>query len=361
MPARTAAGAAMSEPRVTWVDGTASRRFERWLTLIPYCAREGEGLSLEQLAELFDDAPESVLADAQALVEREYYLPGGFADSLKILIDAERLAIDSPDHFRRPVRFSPLEALAVQLGLQAVLEEQPDDEEEGVKAALAELAAALEAAGDSSDPGSARGAGDAIDALAYGSGFSGVAPDVLAELRRGLRERKVVELEYFKPYEPADLTARRVEPWALAAVHGTWYFLGRDLGVGGERLFRLDRIVGARATTETADVPEDLNVEDYIDPRRVFRASDDDLEVTISYGVLIARWVCEQYLVDLPSRGDGAVEVQHRCRGPAWAIAHALAYGDGAEIVRPKAVRHLAVRTLSDLHQRLVGKGFVSY
>jgi predicted DNA-binding transcriptional regulator YafY len=342
----------MSEPRVAWVESAAARRFERWLTLIPYCAREGEGLSLEQLAELFDDAPESVLADAQALVEREFYLPGGFADSLKILIDAERLAIDSPDHFRRPVRFSPLEALAVQLGLQAVLEETQDAEEEGVKAALAELTAALEVAGDAPDAGSAAGAEHEIDSLAFGSGLSGVALDVLAEVRRGLRERRVVELEYFKPYDPVDPATRRVEPWALVAVHGMWYFLGRDLGVGEARVFRLDRIVAAHATDEVATIPGNLNVEDYIDPQRVFRESEDDLEVTVRYAPRIARWIQERCGEPTEGQPDGSVVVRHRCKSPWWAVACVLNYGLEAEIGRPREVRAIlkrAVKGVADL------------
>jgi predicted DNA-binding transcriptional regulator YafY len=242
-----------------------------------------------------------------------------------------------------------LEALAVQLGLQAVLEEQPDGEEESVKTALSELAAALEAAGESSEPGSAGGAENEIDALAYGSGLSGVAPGVLAELRRGLRERKVVELKYFKPYEPADPTTRRVEPWALVGVHGTWYFLGRDLSVDAERLFRLDRILSAHATDDSAAVPENLNVEDYIDPQRVFRESEDDLEVTVRYAACIARWIRERYGENAEAASDGSTTVRHRCRSPWWAVSRTLGYGLNAFIAAPRGARVLVVKRLRPL------------
>jgi proteasome accessory factor C len=327
---------------------TESDRFERWLELIPHCNRAEEGIELDQLAAVFEDSPEAILGDVQALVDREYYLPGSFADSLTILIDGERLDLTSPDHFQRPVRFSPMEALALQLGLQAVLEEQPDGEEESVKAALAELAAVLEAAGDTSESNSTGGA-DEIDALACASGLSGVAPDVLAELRRGLRERKVVELEYFKPYGPADPTARRVEPWALAAVHGTWYFLGHDLGVGDVRRFRLDRILSAQATSETAQVPENLNVENYIDPQRVFRESEDNLEVSIQYSPRIARWIQERYGDDAATSPDGSVTIRHRCRSLWWAVGRALGCGLEASITTPEGASALVVQMLGRL------------
>jgi proteasome accessory factor C len=158
-----------------------------------------------------------------------------------------------------------------------------------------------------------------------------------------------VELEYFKPYELADPTARRVEPWALAAVRGTWYFLGRDLGVGEERLFRLDRIVKAHATGDSAEVPEDLNVADYIDPQRVFRESEDDLEVTIWYSPRIARWIRERYGDDAKLNADGSATARHCCKSLWWAVTRVLTYGLEGCLKTPGKARELVVEVLRRL------------
>ncbi|WP_125611993.1 helix-turn-helix transcriptional regulator [Specibacter cremeus] len=48
----------------------------------------------------------------------------------------------------------------------------------------------------------------------------------------------------------ATVTERTVEPWGLGNKYGQWYLSGRDVAAGGERLFRLSRIV-AGVTIDT--------------------------------------------------------------------------------------------------------------
>ncbi|MCZ2404170.1 WYL domain-containing protein [Paenarthrobacter sp. Z7-10] len=45
-----------------------------------------------------------------------------------------------------------------------------------------------------------------------------------------------------------ELTQRTVEPWGLGNKYGQWYLSGHDLSRGGQRLFRLSRIVGSVST-----------------------------------------------------------------------------------------------------------------
>ncbi len=329
---------------------TERDRFERWLELIPHCNRAEEGVELSELAGLFDDSAEAILADVQALVDREYYLPGSFADSLTILIDGKSLDLTSPDHFQRPIRFSLMEALALQLGLQIIAEES-EGEREALARTVKGLAAALEAMGGVGRPDE-RNASEAhahVEPFAYGADLTGFAPGVLDQLRRGLREHRVIELEYFKPYEPEEPRPRRVAPWALARVHGTWYLLARDEGPGEPRVFRLDRILDARLTDAAAEVPEDLRVEDYVDPEGVYRGDEDDLEVTVRYSSRIARWVGERYGAAAECLRDGSVVVPHRCKSPWWAVGWVLRYGSEAYIAAPERVRALAMQVLEEM------------
>lgn len=95
----------------------------------------------------------------QVLVDREYYLPGGFAESLSILIDGASPDLKSGDHFKRAVRFSPLQALVLQLGLQIVAAEAGShDAMKSETAAL--LTAVFESASRAADSGAVRGGGD---------------------------------------------------------------------------------------------------------------------------------------------------------------------------------------------------------
>jgi proteasome accessory factor C len=328
---------ATAETRVAWPSGDAARQFERWLELIPRCGREPGGVALDALADQFGDTKERIVTDAQALGDRAYYLPGGFADSITILVEPDRLEIESPGQFQRPVRFSPLEALALQLGLQVVLAEAPEQERDTLETAVSELTAVLQSDGGFETPS---------DSLAYGSLLAGAAPQIMETVRLALRERRLLEMRYFKPYAPEEPRPRKVSPWALAAVRGTWYLLARDEGAGEPRVFRLDRIVEARATAAAAEVAENVRVEDYIDPERVYRGDEDDLEVTIRYSPRIARWIRERYGEEVEGQPDGSVVVRHRCKSPWWAVARVLSYGLEAEIGRPPEVRAILRRVV---------------
>jgi len=314
-----------------------SRRFERWLELIPYCAREREGVPLGTLAERFEDTKAAIVADAQALVEREYYLPGSFADSLTILIEPDRLEIQSPGHFERPVRFAPLEALAVQLGLQIVAAESP---------ARAEV-------GDAAGPDPATDPEPGAGPLAYGPALSATCARWLERLREALEEARTVELVYFKPYEPGATAVHRVAPWALVAVREAWYLLGEEAAAADVRLFRLDRILELRVTDEPCEVPARPAIEEYVDPERVYRGDEEDLEVPIRYSPRIARWVVERYGSAASAEPDGSVVVRHLCKSPWWAVCRALRYGAEACIAAPERVCALVVELLRELDLEL--------
>ena len=329
-----------AETRVAWPSGDAARQFERWLELIPRCGREPGGVPLDALADQLGDSKQRIVADAQALGNRAYYLPGGFVDSIMILVETDRLEINSPGQFQRPVRFSPLEALALQLGLQVVLAEAPEEERDTLETAVSELTAVLQSDGGSDAP---------AGALAYGSPLTGATPQIMETVRLALRERRLLEIHYFKPYPPEEPRPRKVSPWALAAVRGTWYLLARDEGAGEPRVFRLDRIVEARATDEAAEVAENVRVEDYIDPECVYRGDEDDLEVTIRYSPRIARWIRERYGEEAEGQPDGSVVVRHRCKSPWWAVGRVLSYGDLAEVRLPEEVRGLIGNMLGAL------------
>jgi len=315
---------------------TESDRFERWLELIPQCNRAEEGIELAELADLFDDSTEAILGDVQALVDREYYLPGSFADSLTILIDGESLDLTSPDHFQRPLGFSPMEALALQLGLQLVKSEAGREEEQAdIAAALTSLLELHAVPGDE-----AENEGMADSGLAFTSDFSAATWRTFEKLSEAVREQRVVELVYFKPYDCEEPKSRTLVPSALAEVYGNWYLLANDLGAQEPRMFRLDRVIDIVVTDRTCEPKEDLAVEDYVDPLTVYRESEDDLTVGICYGPRVAPWILEQYQ-EVERGEDGSVIVNHRCRSPWWVVTRALSYGTEARILDQGISRQL--------------------
>src|SRR5690606_800567 len=82
-------------------------------------AREG-GCRLDELAEALGTTVGQVVRDLEEATARAFYHPAGGADNLQILIDGDRVRIWTTGEFRRPLRLSPQEGLALALGFRVV-------------------------------------------------------------------------------------------------------------------------------------------------------------------------------------------------------------------------------------------------
>ena len=74
---------------------------------------------------------------------------------------------------------------------------------------------------------------------------------VLGVVERAVAERRVIDLDY-EDRDGARTQGRLVEPFGLAGYAGHWYLVGWCRSRRGGRTFRLDRIVAAHLTEETA-------------------------------------------------------------------------------------------------------------
>src|SRR5262249_59666932 len=71
--------------------------------------------------------------------------------------------------------------------------------------------------------------------------------DLVSRLARGMRERRLVEIEYQKEVDAAPST-RLVEPYSLERQLPNWYVHTWDRTSDGARSFRLDRVRSAKLT-----------------------------------------------------------------------------------------------------------------
>ena len=163
-------------------------------------------------------------------------------------------------------------------------------------------------------------------------GFRGVLADAA-------REGVKVRLRYVKPGERAPET-RLVSPYGIVFAQGTWYVVGHDASRDDVRVFRMDRVLEAEATTERFRVPADLDVAAFLDEHgRPYRPGEAR-ETWVRYSPRIARWIVERY--GCPLEADGSARVQHVVADPRWAWRHVLQYGgeavvEGSSIWRPGA------------------------
>jgi proteasome accessory factor C len=316
----------------------AERQLERVLHVLPLAAREG-GESLAALAAELGVSKERLLRDLEEVTARAYYLEPPV--DIDISIEQDRVTVWTTGEFRRPVKLSPREALALTLGLRLLAESAESGRADALRALAGRLDAALAV----------------IPAAALAEDFALGAGDpegegLLAMLREAARERRPCRLQYLKP---ADLEPepRVLHPYALVHAGGRWYALGHSPEAGGVRAFRLDRVLAVSPLDGTFDVPEDFDARDHIEksgplPGGVFRA-DETVEVTVRYSPRIARWIEERADSAVEKRPDGSVDVRHPVADPGWLVRHVLYHGPDAEVVQPPEMRDLVRQRIAQI------------
>lgn len=287
---------------------TAVDRLRRTLAIIPWIAAHPEGASLAEACERFQLSKRDLLADLDVvfLVGRYPYSPDELID---VVIDGDTVTLNYADVFRRPLRLTPSEGLAL-VAAGSVLASTPGFEPSGPLArALAKLAKALD-----TDPA------DALDVA-----LTATDPDVMQALHEAVAGGFRAELDYYS-VSRAELTTRLVDPWVLWSADGSWYLSGYCHRARSERTFRVDRISRATMTTDPATpAPPDLNPSTTLDTPEVPTA-------TIEVGPQQA-WAADAW----PLRSSEVVGDKRRLTlpvaGRAWLESTLLQLGPDANLL----------------------------
>ena len=307
---------------------TAGEQLDRLLYILPLAAREG-GCRLDELARTLGITVKQVVADLEEVTARAYYHPAGTGDDLQIMLDGDRVRIWTAGEFRRPLRLTPLEGMALALGFRIVAAEADGDR----RTRLLAMASRLEGEAP-------HGLAEQLaDAVAVDPGDRGGA-ELLSTLRRAAREHLQCRIHYLKPSE-SHAEERTIHPYALLRSHGGWYTVGYCAERRGIRAFRTDRILDATLLPDVFTPPAEFDPEEWVAPGgRVYRATAE-VEVRVRYSSRIARWIREKGPVE--EGEDGSVIVVHRVADPDWVVRHVLQYGVDAEVLAPESVRREVV------------------
>ncbi|HEY8483727.1 MAG TPA: WYL domain-containing protein [Longimicrobiales bacterium] len=307
---------------------TAAEQLERVLYVISAASGKA-GRSLAELAEALGVEPSRILRDLEDVTARAYYQRPGTVDAFQITNDGRRLHVWTTGEFRRPVRLSPFEALALGLGLRVLAASAAGSESR--REELLAFAQRLEQAIAAKAPE------ELVQARQRFAADDGATGDgsVRAVLRRAAAERRRCRIAYLasgtrRPDE------RVVHPYLLAYASGAWYVIAHCTKREAVRLFRLDRIVTAEVVEGTFEVPDDFDPKAYIAGGRIYRA-DEEIEAVVRYSPRIARWVRERGPVE--ELEDGSVAVRLRVADVHWLVRHVLQHGAEAEVVEPAELR----------------------
>lgn len=316
---------------------TAQARLERLLYVLPAAASAADGVPITELAEALAVPPALLLDDLQEATARAYYQPAGANEDFSILVEGDRVTVFAAHEFQRPVRLSPRESVALELGLRALAAETTGAHRQRLRELAERLGHSLTApAATTVQDQRAGGSGaepelEAADALELAFGDDGFRSVVAEALERG----RLCTLIYLKPGAAAP-SERRVAPHRLVCADGRWYLVAHDLERAECRIFRLDRTLDVRLE---ADAPTGVPAVDVAALLRhgVPYQAHEDTEVIVRYSPRVARWVAEQ--VEAECLPDGSARVRHHVADPRWIVRHVLQYGGEAVIEGPAEAR----------------------
>lgn len=297
----------------------ASDRLLRMLGMVAYLDRH-QGVPVDEIAEQFGVTPRQVLADVDTLwvTGTPGYLPYDLIDFDATAYEQGVVRLTESRGLTRPLRLGGREAVALVAALRAMasaLGPLLDDEQARVlRSALAKVTAAT---------------GDAAAAVDVQLA-STATPQVAATIAESLAQHRRLRIRYVNTRDEA--SDREVDPIRLVSEDERTYLLAWCRSADGERLFRVDRVLGAEVLDEPA---EDHSVPE---AAAVFSPGPEGELVTLHLASP-GRWVAEttpaEAVRNLP---DGSFEVDLRVVQPAWLRHLLLQAAEDVLDVRPARV-----------------------
>lgn len=294
---------------------SADARLGRLLAVVPWIASR-DGPRVDEVCRRFAVEEKDLLADLNLL-----FMCGVYPFTPDVLIDVNiadgRVWIRMADYFRRPLRLSPQEALALVSAGRAFMEVPGADPDGALATALDKLGNVLGV-----------GTGEALEVE-----LAEVAPGVLEALRGSVADRRKVRIDYYS-FGRDGHSSRVVHPWQVFNSAGQWYLSGWCENVSAPRLFRLDRITDL----DVLDDPFHTSPPESAAQPAVYSPGPDDPRWVIDLDPP-AHWIAEQYPNEaVESRPDAVLRVTLRSGSPAWLERLLLRAGRAARVVEGDAL-----------------------
>ena len=274
---------------------SAADRLGRLLAVVPWIAAR-DGPPVAEVCRRFGVGEKALLEDLDLL-----FMCGVHPFTPDVLIEVDvsdgRVWIRMADYFRRPLRLSPQEGLALVSAGSALLSVPGADPDGALATGLAKLENVLGV-----------GAEDGLDIE-----LAQFTPSVLHTIRQAVDDRHKLELDYYSFGRDGHST-RVVRPWRVFNANGQWYLSAWCERAVDERLFRVDRISRAEVLGERFDPPAG----DLGGPTDVYHPAPGDPLVVLDLQPA-AHWIAEQYPNEgVEIRPEGVLRVRLRSSEPAW-------------------------------------------
>ena len=293
---------------------TADRQLNRLVQMVAELSRrEQSGAPLVRIAEVAAELGVSIQQieqDLRTLTAVSDDPEHDWLSSLSVVQEGDEIALSSRGHFRRPIRLTPDELLAIQVGLA----DEPDGAD--LSARLAEL---LGVQADMPPVSATEWAG----------------PDegrIIALARQAANEARCLEISYAAP-GAGEPTRRVIEVEQVLGARGRFYLVSWCRAAGARRHFRADRVLEARLLNER------FTPRDWGDDGIVYSKEGSE-PVKVRFHQDIARWIAEEHPRASRDR-QGGVTVSYEVSDPGWLVRTVLGYGEHAEVIEPAEYRSL--------------------
>lgn len=280
-------------------------RIQRLLAMLQWVAAHPDGVEVSEACERFGMSEDQLLKE----LEMATMIGDGSAEfddmPFVVFIEGSRVEANLLS-FRRPLRITEAEGLALLASAGALVDDDTDPGEPLARA-LAKLASHLGVE-----------AGDTLDVdLDHDGGPIG--RDLTTAIESGRR----VRFTYWS-YGRDAVEQRLVEPWRLLSQDGEWYLSGLDVTKEGGRRFRLDRI-GDLVVTDDAAAPAPRG-EDVV-------AIPEDAPSVVLDLSSAAAWVVEAYPVQHVEQVGDRLRVTLAVTGASWLERILVRLGPEAAVV----------------------------
>jgi proteasome accessory factor C len=319
-----------------------SQRLRRLLYVVPYVARQPEGVDVGELAAMLGVDRDQMVQDLD-LLSQVGPPDGDPGEYLLVSVEDGRVFVDLAQRLTRPLRLTPAEGCSLLLGIRALRQSGIAPFDDALESAERKLLKAL--------------GHDAREAESLATGTVVAEPDRavaghLRDLVTAAREHRSVEIDYTAASR-AQAARRSVDPYGLVHHAGEWYVVGHCHTRGDTRTFRIDRIASLTLTDRRFTIPADFDRETY---RRehLYVPSADAVAVRVHLDPLATARVGAAWPVgEVQHFGDGSSEIAIDCEGFEWVTEWVLGFGRHASIVEPPEARVVMAERVARLRDQL--------
>jgi len=281
--------------------------------------------TLEELAARFGTKPSIILRDIRLMTDVSGHPDATWLSSVTAYQDGDRVSLSSMGPYRRPIRFTASELLALQVALLgdsgydgSLLQQLADVATDPPEVSFHKVVSALPA-------------------------IPGDQADVVELARLALNARKKLHLVYAG--EGAERPSERVvQVHDVVAAEGRFYMIAWCESAAAWRRFRCDRVLAATLSDEGFTPRED--VPSVTERGDLFQPPQEGVdEVSVKFSPAISRWVMERY-PGARDAGDGSALVTFETASVDWLVRTVLQYGADAEVLGPPAYREAVRRAV---------------